>query len=716
MNKNAARRIAPCAFGTALLLAFYTDAATVSVNWNSTRQEIDGFGAAFYDGSYGTNVSMAGYFFDRDTGIGLSVIRMRVDNVIGSAPIPAEIASMQLAFAHNPNITLIAAPWSPPAAWKTNNNVNNGGELMPSHYQDYANLLADWVTKLTTLGYNLHALSIQNEPDITQTYPSCRWNNQQYLAFDRDYLKPTFTARSLITKIMVGDACAWDEKWAVPLLNDPVGVNAVDIASGHPYCGEPTPIFTTARAKGKKVWQTEFCKFNNTNDPTIVDGLYWAENMHHFLVDNLVNAYLYWNFARRSDSEGLMQSDGTRNRRLWTFGNFSKFIRPGYVRIDATPANAGNVRVSAYRDPATGNFAVVAINSNGSAASTTFNLDFAATSVIPNLTTQTVDLKAQAAIPVTNGSFTTSLPAQSVTTFTGVYDPNTVFGPQITPASGYLISSTQITITCGTSGAQIYYTTDGANPSQSSTSYTGPFTMASPGTVKAIAYKSGLQQSPVTTATYLPLRTPENPVGATQGLDYSYYQGTWTTMPNFTALTPVKTGTVTNFDISGANLIDYFGFRFTGYVDVPKDTIYTFSLNSNDGSMLYIGNTVVVNNDGVHGTGNEPSGTIGLKAGKHAIRVDYFEAAGEQSLLVKMNGVAIPAGALFQGGAVNIGAFRRQPVAIAGTSDVVLYNLHGCKVGESARAGIRDLKSSGILVAVPAKNSVGRNMVSLFVK
>ena len=149
------------------------------------------------------------------------------------------------------------------------------------------------------------------------------------------------------------------------------------------------------------------------------------------------------------------------------------------------------------------------------------------------------------------------------------------------------------------------------------------------------------------------LRTPENPANAVSGLNYQYYQGTWNFLPNFSALTPQATGTVTTFSLTPKLRADFYGFRYTGFVDVPADGTYTFYTRSDDGSQLFIGNTLVVNNDGLHGP-EERSGNIGLKAGKHAITVTYFDHAGGVDVLSAsyagpgITKRAIPATALYR--------------------------------------------------------------------
>ena len=139
------------------------------------------------------------------------------------------------------------------------------------------------------------------------------------------------------------------------------------------------------------------------------------------------------------------------------------------------------------------------------------------------------------------------------------------------------------------------------------------------------------------TANFQAPRNPDNPNNTVAGLDYEYYEGTWNNLPDFGSLTSAQAGTVANIDLGPRNRDDDFGFQFRGYVDVPADGVYTFYTSSDDGSKLFIGNTLVVDNDGLHSSG-EQSGAINLKAGKHAITVDFFEQTGDQVLNVSYQG------------------------------------------------------------------------------
>ncbi|MCY3022441.1 MAG: autotransporter-associated beta strand repeat-containing protein, partial [Planctomycetota bacterium] len=136
-------------------------------------------------------------------------------------------------------------------------------------------------------------------------------------------------------------------------------------------------------------------------------------------------------------------------------------------------------------------------------------------------------------------------------------------------------------------------------------------------------------------------RMPENPDNTANGINFADYLGSWSNLPDFSTLTPNETGVRTSFDINPIPREDQFAFKFTGYVDIPRDGVYTFGTNSDDGSALYIGNTMVVNNDGLHG-GQWRYGSIGLKAGKHAITATMFEQGGGQALEVRIVGPGVP--------------------------------------------------------------------------
>lgn len=123
-----------------------------------------------------------------------------------------------------------------------------------------------------------------------------------------------------------------------------------------------------------------------------------------------------------------------------------------------------------------------------------------------------------------------------------------------------------------------------------------------------------------------------------QGVSYKYYNGVWTKLPDFNALTPVKTGIsdTVRGNLSVRTQTDNYGFLYTGYIYIPETSTYTFETYSDEGSKLIIGNysytaTPVVQNDSVH-TGRLRTGQINLTRGYHPIAIPYFEKTGTEKL------------------------------------------------------------------------------------
>src|SRR5262249_45680570 len=138
-----------------------------------------------------------------------------------------------------------------------------------------------------------------------------------------------------------------------------------------------TPWPSDVTAARKEVWQTEMSgvKWWPEQGPTgdITNGIAVAGWIHDALVNGEVSAWLWWWFRayNTNDNEGLfIQNGGTTNwtdtKRHWTLGNYSKFVRPGYVRVDVTGGVPSGVLLSAYKGT-DGTVVVVAINKNPAA-------------------------------------------------------------------------------------------------------------------------------------------------------------------------------------------------------------------------------------------------------------------------------------------------------------------------------------------------------------
>ena len=205
----------------------------------------------------------------------------------------------------------------------------------------------------------------------------------------------------------------------------------------------------------------------------------------------------------------------------------------------------------------------------------------------------------------------------------------------------------------------------------------GGGTAGTPVTVAfTVTNDAGTPTTPTPTPTPGNLRSPDGPASPVAGLSYAYYEGVWTALPDFAGLVPVSTGTGPLPDAAPRRRDDEFALRYMGYVQVPADGTYTFSTASDDGSRLFIGSQLVVDNDGLHGT-QEKSGSIGLKAGLHAITVTFFERGGDQVLRVSYAGPGlakqvVPASAFFYAGGAAARVATPAPAAKAAAANAAL--------------------------------------------
>jgi Chitobiase/beta-hexosaminidase C-terminal domain/PA14 domain len=210
-----------------------------------------------------------------------------------------------------------------------------------------------------------------------------------------------------------------------------------------------------------------------------------------------------------------------------------------------------------------------------------------------------------------------------------------------------------VSISAPAEGAAVYYTTDGTAPTQQSVLYSKPFTVNATTIVKAIAIKEGLINSDVLETTVKAYATMK-PVATgklSAGLQYKYYETDAMSISKTEQLQPVKSGIVNDFNTDNKNRKEKYGFVFEGFVKISKTGMYDFYTISDDGSMLYIDDQLIVNNDGNHGM-EERSDKAFLAKGMHKIKVAYYDAGGDNGLNVNYNlqgenKVKIPAGILF---------------------------------------------------------------------
>ncbi len=112
----------------------------------------------------------------------------------------------------------------------------------------------------------------------------------------------------------------------------------------------------------------------------------------------------------------------------------------------------------------------------------------------------------------------------------------------------------------------------------------------------------------------------------------------WIRLPDFDTLSPVEMGR-TEKPSAGTYRAgrEWFGLRFSGFLEVPTDGLYTFYCTSDDGSRLYIGNRLVVDNDAGHPAW-EAGAHVRLKAGLHPFTLTYFNGVRNKALKVSVEG------------------------------------------------------------------------------
>ena len=152
---------------------------------------------------------------------------------------------------------------------------------------------------------------------------------------------------------------------------------------------------------------------------------------------------------------------------------------------------------------------------------------------------------------------------------------------------------------------------------------------------------------------------PPEPVkleGLRHGLQFDAYDCDIGKLPDFDKLEPVASGICRSFSQQvypekAGVAPELYALRLSGFVEVPSDGLYFFYTNSDDASRLYIGDQLVVNNDGLHAA-RERSGQIRLKAGLQPITVTFYQDTMDTLLEVFYEGPSlekreIPAEALF---------------------------------------------------------------------
>ncbi|KAJ5109431.1 hypothetical protein N7456_006106 [Penicillium angulare] len=444
---------------------------SVSVNPKIRFQEVDGFGVsqAFQRaedvfGKYGLSkvnqTHVLNLLYDKDIGAGFTILR----NGIGSSNTSdsnfmnsieptdpgsptakpdyewdhynsAQFPLAEQAYSRDLQ-TLYANAWSAPGYMKTNDDENNGGYLCGvdnetcasgDWIQAYADYLVQYARFYKESGVEVTHLGFLNEPQFAASYAGMLSNGTQAADVIR-VLAKTIKKSGLDLKITCCDGIGWDDQEAMmaglEAGPDPA-INYLDTVTGHGYDSAPTYPLSTK----KKTWLTEWADLSGGYTPYtfyenggVGEGMTWANHIQVAMRDAGTSAFLYWIGAENSTTNSalinLLVDEVVPSKRFWAFAQFSKFVRPGAYRVEASSSNA-NVTVSSFENE-NGKIATQLLNQLGVDVEVSVQIASLKSGVVihPYLTNNEYDLEALNTFKSgKGGSFQARVPARSMISF-----------------------------------------------------------------------------------------------------------------------------------------------------------------------------------------------------------------------------------------------------------------------------------------------------------
>jgi len=266
-------------------------------------------------------------------------------------------------------VILNSCVWSPPTQWKSNSSIGDGGELLPKHYENFADYLLGYLYYYKRMrNQDFPLLSLQNSPNLKLAGPSCLWSAEQL----RDFVKilgARLKQQGYSTKIMLPEV-AWDQ--AVPyvqtILDDSEASGMFSHVAAHSISLEPSSARATLKEVSKrhslKLWQTEFVLPKRANSNDMDEGLQLAAQLLEDLSESECHAWLYGPvLSTSSERQGLLEKSDNSfkpTKKFWALSQFSRFLPRNSVRI---ATKRGIVPVIAFRNPEYNGMTVVMINS-----------------------------------------------------------------------------------------------------------------------------------------------------------------------------------------------------------------------------------------------------------------------------------------------------------------------------------------------------------------
>lgn len=355
----------------------------IAVNDMQHFQPIEGFGFALTGGSAQLLMKMSPdrraallkqIFSTEGDGIGVSYLRVSIgssdmnDHVYSYDDLPAGktdpgmakfslapdqeyvIPALKEILAIDPHIEILGSPWSAPAWMKTNDAVK-GGHLKPECYGAFAQYFVKYIEGMKAEGIPITAITVENEPLNPKNTPSMAMFADEEDAFIAKNLGPAFAKAGIKTEIQVYDHNPDVTSYPLSILGDPNASPYVIGTAFHLYGGDASALTAVHNAyPNKNLYLTE----QSVTQRPHSDSLSIAEPVSRVLIGatrNWSRNVLLWNLdadphagPHTSDGGctgcfGAITLDGdnaTLNVAFYAMAHFSKFVRPGSVRIGST--------------------------------------------------------------------------------------------------------------------------------------------------------------------------------------------------------------------------------------------------------------------------------------------------------------------------------------------------------------------------------------------
>ena len=284
----------------------------------------------------------------------------------------------------NPNIKILATPWSAPV-WMKDNNSFTGGSLQPTYYNVYAQYFVKYIQQMKTEGITIDAVTPQNEPLNPNNNPSLSMTALQQADFIKNSLGPAFKAANLHTKIIAYDHNCDQAAYPLTVLNDPQANPFINGSAFHLYAGDISALSTVHYAfPDKQVYFTE--QYTPSNGSFGGDLKWHLKNVIIGSMRNWSSNALEWNLANDpafgphtnggcTTCKGALTIDGAsnvaHNVAFYIIAHASKFVPAGSVRISSNIN--GNLQTVAFQTP--DNKKVLIVENDGN-ETINFNIKF----------------------------------------------------------------------------------------------------------------------------------------------------------------------------------------------------------------------------------------------------------------------------------------------------------------------------------------------------